>query len=178
MVWVHALVQRATREDPTHTPNSLAAIARAAGDALVEIWPTTERDGELTATLRSNTQALRSVAEPTLWTPDAHHVLFRAGQSLGSAGMVAAARAHFEQLDQSARHYLGPDHSDTFNVRNGAAVWRGHTGDVAGAVAALAAVLADQRRRSAPITPMNGTSHRTVRPSPHTATGTRARANA
>jgi hypothetical protein len=145
-VQVHALVQRATREDPEHTPHTLAAAARTAADAVLEIWPVIERDTDLAAALRSNTQALQAVAEPALWTPDGHETVFRAGHSLGQAGLVTDAITHFQCLLTTALTHLGPDHPDTLNARHNLAIWRGEAGDPAGAATTVAELLTDLLR--------------------------------
>jgi hypothetical protein len=67
----------------------------------LELWPEFERD-TATARLgqqpRGKTTALMFVAGTHLWRnpagdPDAHLVLFRAGNSLGEIGLATAARA-------------------------------------------------------------------------------------
>jgi hypothetical protein len=143
-VRVHALVQRAAREQAL--AEQLAAAALAGADALIALWPDVERDPDFVQMLRANTAALRIQAEDRLWAPDCHAVLVRAGQSLGEAGLVAAATAHFEHLVVQAQRRLGPDHPSTLDIRNRLADWRGEAGDPAGAATAAAAVLADGMR--------------------------------
>ena len=121
-VRVHQLVQRATRENltthPGHSPAHLAAVARAAADALLAVWPPVERD-ELSQVLRANTTALHQAAAPALWdhTQGGHQVLFRAATSLGDSGQVTAAIDAYTTLHHTARHHLGPDHPDTLATR-------------------------------------------------------------
>jgi len=141
---VHALVQRAAREQALADQLALAALAVA--DALIDLWPDIERDTDFVQMLRANTAALRIQAEDYLWAPDCHTVLVRAGQSLGAAGLVAAATAHFEHLTVQAQTRLGADHPNTLDIRNNLADWRGEAGDPAGAAAACEAVLADSLR--------------------------------
>ncbi|GIM96865.1 tetratricopeptide repeat protein [Paractinoplanes toevensis] len=142
---VHALVQRATREEMPH--HRLAQIIRVAADALVEAWPPTEGDPELSQAFRANALAVATLLPDSLWTPvGAHPVLARAGLSLGDAGQAAAAAVYFQQLHASAHERLGPDHPETLNARHAAAGWRGDAGDPAGAVAAFEEVLNDQLR--------------------------------
>jgi hypothetical protein len=145
-VQIHTLVQRATREDPDHTPDALTTAARATADAVLEIWPEVERDTELMAALRSNIRALQIVAEPALWTPDGHTVLFRAGTSLGEAGQLTDAIVYYQHLHTAAHTYLGSDHPDTLITRGNLAFWWGIAGGPAGAVAAFTELLADQQR--------------------------------
>ncbi|MGW2747448.1 hypothetical protein [Streptomyces sp. NPDC001450] len=70
-----------------------------------------------------------------------YKVLYRAGRSLGEAGQVTAATAHFHRLTQTTGHRLGPDHPATLTARSHLARWRGKTGDAAGAAAAYEQLL-------------------------------------
>jgi hypothetical protein len=143
-VRVHALVQRTTRE---RTPPELVdELARTAADALDEVWPEVERDTAIGRLLRANTTVLRGYQEEALWQPEPHAVLFRAGRSLGEAGLVREAVAHFDDLAARSAHQLGPDHPDTLAARHDAAHWRGEAGEPAGAVSALEALIRDDLR--------------------------------
>jgi NB-ARC domain-containing protein/tetratricopeptide repeat protein len=141
-VRVHALVQRATRDDLSDGP----LVARVAADALVHVWPEVERDTELAQMLRANTDALDMAGGEHLWEPDGHDVLFRAGRSLGGSGLVGAAVAYFRRLHTTAADHLGTDHPATLAARADIATWRGEAGDEAGAVDALEKVLPDRLR--------------------------------
>ncbi|WP_369265234.1 tetratricopeptide repeat protein [Streptomyces sp. R35] len=147
-VRVHQMVQRATRD--MLTPSRHEQAAHAAADSLTAAWPDPERDTDLIQALRACTTALTACVETALHQPDAHSVLFRAGNSLGTSGQVAAAIAHFQQLAGTTRHHLGPDHPDTLTARYNLARWRGEAGDVAGAAAATADLLADRERVQGP----------------------------
>ncbi|MEW2176328.1 tetratricopeptide repeat protein [Streptomyces sp. NPDC005406] len=143
-VRVHQLIQRATRESlPQDRRDDLA---RTAGDALVAVWPDVERDSAHAQVLRANADALHAYAPDPLWGPRAHPVLFRAGRSLGEAGHLDAAHAHWRALHATAHHSLGPDHPDTLTTRHYLAYWRGEAGDATGAAAAFADLLADRQR--------------------------------
>ncbi|WJK33339.1 FxSxx-COOH system tetratricopeptide repeat protein [Solwaraspora sp. WMMA2065] len=143
-VRVHALVQRVTRDtlDPVH----LAALARAAADALLAVWPEIDRDHDTTQTLRANSTALRMASGDALLQPDAHTLLFRSLRSLGNTGQVAAAATAFEELLADSVRVLGPDHPDTLTTRSNVASWRGRAGDAVGAAAAFEGLLADSVR--------------------------------
>ncbi|SER03038.1 tetratricopeptide repeat protein [Actinokineospora terrae] len=141
---IHALVQHATRDQLSD--DQLALLAHAAADALMASWPDIERDTKYAATLRTNTNALADNSGQHLWQPDGHIVLFHAGESLGEAGLVHAAVAHFENLGSAAHHYFSPDHLDTLAIRHNVARWRGEAGDAAGAAHALAELLDDYLR--------------------------------
>jgi hypothetical protein len=141
---IHGLVQRVTRDatDPTELP----AIARLGADALLAIWPRVDTATKIGPLLRANTAALRRNAETHLWQPDGHNVLLRAGQSLGEAGLLIPAIAHFHHLRATATHILGADHPNTLRTRNNLASWWAEAGDVAGAIAEFEVLLTDQRR--------------------------------
>ncbi len=96
--------------------------------------------------LPANAAALSGHAEDQVWEPDGRALLFRAGRSLGEAGLVAAAFAHFDQLTADATTRPGTDRPDTLSTRLNVPSWRGEAGDLAGAAAALEALLADYLR--------------------------------
>ncbi|MBO2448936.1 tetratricopeptide repeat protein [Actinomadura barringtoniae] len=147
-VRVHQLIQRATREhhgpDQPADPDRTAVMANAAADALLHVWPDPERD-QLGQILRANTTALHHATGNALCpsTGDAHKVLFKAANSLGEIGKVAAATAAVTELHSLCLHNLGPDHENTLRARSGLAHWRGQAGDEAGAVAAFQDLLTD-----------------------------------
>jgi hypothetical protein len=143
-VRVHALVQRATRDRLSQ--DRLAVIVRAAADALLWVWPDIERDTTLGQVLRANTDALAEVGGQSVWEPDAHPVLFRAGRSLRESSGVAQAHDYFQRLHSTATERLGPDHPDALLARTNIALWRGHAGDPAGAAAACEELLTDYLR--------------------------------
>lgn len=145
-VRVHALVQRVTR-DSLPEPR-LPVLVRAVADALVSVWPDTEKDTLLGQMLRANTDALTTAGDACLWEPDAHAVLFRAGTSLGESGSADQARDYYRRLHAKAVRRLGPDHPDTLVGRHRLARWRGEAGDPAGTAAALEELLADHLRMS------------------------------
>ncbi|MBZ4020667.1 tetratricopeptide repeat protein [Streptomyces purpurogeneiscleroticus] len=143
-VRVHRLIQRATLDTLPHDHKH--ETARTAADALLAVWPGPSHDTALTQALRSNTAALTDHDETALHQPHAHAVLHRAGTSLGEAGHVAAATAHFLRLTETTTQHLGPDHRDTLAARHGLARWQGEAGDAAGAAAAFEELLADRIR--------------------------------
>lgn len=144
-VRVHALVQRAVRESTDAADR--AELAAAAADALMEIWPDPERNHALGQALRANTTALRAAGESDLWSDRSgcHAVLFRAGRSLGEAGMARPAINYFYDLHTAVAH-LGLDHRDTLTARHNLAYWWGQAGDPAGAAASFEALLTDRVR--------------------------------
>jgi hypothetical protein len=142
-VRMHALAQRASRET---FGAGLPAVIRAAADALVDVWPEVDTADTTGVVLRANATAVTAVSSDTLWTAAGHVMLFRAGRSLGEAGLVAEARRYFTHLAKQAHQYLGPDHPDMLTARHNLAYWRGEAGDAAGAAAALEQLLADRLR--------------------------------
>ncbi|MEV5880530.1 tetratricopeptide repeat protein [Streptomyces sp. NPDC052101] len=143
-VRVHQLIQRAARE--ALAPQEYDGLARAAADALLAAWPEVENDTAFAQALRANTAVLASHAEDALYRPGVHELLYRVGISLGEAGQVAAADAHYRHLVDAARDRLGPDHPDSFLARGELARWRGEAGDAAGAADALKELLSDLRQ--------------------------------
>ncbi|WP_197289744.1 tetratricopeptide repeat protein [Saccharothrix sp. NRRL B-16348] len=141
-VRVHALVQRATRDN---MPEDLhRTVTRTVAEALLEVWPAIEGDSVLSQVLRANTEALHHAAGVHLWHDGGHQVLFRAGQSLGNGGLVVQARDWYLRLHDAAARHLGPRHRAVFNARHNYATWRGEAGDPIGALAQFRALLADQ----------------------------------
>jgi hypothetical protein len=141
---VHALVQRATLQHLD--PSTVARLVQVAADALMQIWPDIEHDPQLGQILRSNLTALRRHDPDALWKPAGHGVLFRAGYSLGDAGLLAAAVTYWIEAVKESDHHLGPDHPDTLAARANLARWRGQAGDPSGAATALEHLLADLLR--------------------------------
>ncbi|MFI1926636.1 MULTISPECIES: FxSxx-COOH system tetratricopeptide repeat protein [unclassified Streptomyces] len=141
---VHQLIQRASRD--TLTLDQHDQLARTAADALTAAWPDIERDLELAQALRANATTLTRTAGEALYRPDTHTVLYRAGLSLGEAGQVNAATAHFHRLTETTGHHLGPEHPDTLTARHNLAYLRGRAGDAVGAATAFKELLADQIR--------------------------------
>ena len=156
LIRVHGLVQRTTRER-THN-HDINAAARAAADALLELWPDVEPGPEYAQTMRANTAALRGHAETQLWESLSHRLLFRTGRSLDNAGLVAAATAHWVGLTHDAQQRLGPDHPDTLASRNNLAGAYRSAGQVDRAIALFEATLADRQRVLGPDHPDTLTS--------------------
>jgi hypothetical protein len=149
---VHGLVQRAVRE--TTPVGQGRPLAAAAADALLELWPDIERDSTHAHLLRANTTALHTTTGPLLWTDQdgGHPVLFQAGHSLITTGIVAAAVDYFTHLHTTATHHLGPDHPDTLATRANLAYCQGQVGDPAGAAATYEQLLTD-------VVPLFGQDH-------------------
>jgi hypothetical protein len=140
-VRIHALAQRAAIEQLS--PTAAAAAIHTAADALTSVWPTAEAGTLLGQVLRANASVLAARDPTLLRKPNTHPILFRLGNSLGEAGLVGNAIAHFTTLTSDSGRLLGADHPDTLTARAELARWRGMAGDAAGAVAALEELLTD-----------------------------------
>ncbi len=141
---VHALVQRATRDELP--ANDIHAAAHAAADALLETWSLPERNPAHSQMWQANGVALQENTGESLLLPDAHELLFRIGRSFGEAGQVSVAVAHFTDLHTRCLRILGPDHCDTLTAGASLAYWLRYAGDPAGAAAAFEVLLADHLR--------------------------------
>jgi hypothetical protein len=148
VVRVHTLVQRAVRD--LIVPGQLRPVVRAVADALAEVWPTLPDDPGRAAMLRANTEAITAVDHDALWTPRAHPVLFRAGESTGVFCGPAEAIEYFQRLDDTAKRLLGPDHPDAMTARHELALWLGQGGNASGAAAQYEGLLADRLRLLGP----------------------------
>ncbi|HET6533401.1 MAG TPA: tetratricopeptide repeat protein [Actinoplanes sp.] len=120
--------------------------AVAAADALLAIWPDVDETADDLPMLRDHTEALLGHAESRLWQDGLHPVVFRAGHSLAREGLHPAAVAYWERLLPAAHQRLGPDHPDTFVLRNNLAWSYGRRGDPHRALTELRALLPDRRR--------------------------------
>jgi len=115
-VRVHALTARAARE--TAPAGQVPAIAQAAADALLAVWPDPDyTDPALADSLRASTTALAACSGDALWHPDGHPVLYRAGNSMLDAGLHTEAIAHWQQVAADSVRILGPVHPDTLTAQ-------------------------------------------------------------
>jgi tetratricopeptide (TPR) repeat protein len=87
--------------------------ARAAADALLEVWPDDEPQSWLAGALRSCAASLIQATGDLLWADGCHQLLWRAGQSLASAGLTGPAVAYWKDITAVSERVLGPDHPDT-----------------------------------------------------------------
>lgn len=141
MIRVHALVQRAVREELGESQST--AVARASADALLEIWPAADNDtGQL---LRANAMALQDNWPAAIWDPTQgiHPVMIRTIESLGTAVQLDEAIRLCRQLSQQAIEYFGPRHPDTLALRNQLATWQGDAGQTQEAITSLGSLVSD-----------------------------------
>jgi hypothetical protein len=111
-VRVHAMTARAVRES---TPGARAhVIGLTAADALVATWPDLDHTNPpLTDALRANAISLISHAKDTLWQPDWHPVLSKAGNILLYGGLHTAAITYWLRVAADSARILGPEHPST-----------------------------------------------------------------
>ena len=116
LVTVHPIVQAAVRR--LVPPVVLDDAARAAADALLEVWPQLEGEPALAEALRDCAFRLREISGDVLWTPDPHPVLIRAGASLADAGLARLAIAYWQSLLSASGRLLGAGHVRTLAFRD------------------------------------------------------------
>ncbi len=90
--------------------------ARAAADALLEVWPEDDLQAWLAGDLRRSGASLRQAAGDELCADGCHPVLLRAGRSLESARLTGPAVAYWRELAGVSQRVLGPSHPDTLMV--------------------------------------------------------------
>jgi tetratricopeptide (TPR) repeat protein len=115
-VRVHALVQAAARR--TLTAAQSAQAARAAADAVLEVWPQPGGAADVEQALRDCTAKLHRAAGGLLWAPACHQVLVRAGTSLDQAGLADAAIAYWRQLSDRSGEFPGAGHAVAMLARD------------------------------------------------------------
>ncbi|MGH3569432.1 MAG: FxSxx-COOH system tetratricopeptide repeat protein [Pseudonocardia sp.] len=143
LVRVHALVQRAVREELSE--GFREGLATSAADALAHLWPDVDVDARYAQLLRVNAVALQRHASECLWATagGAHPVLPRVIRSFGDAALLPDAISFAREIGDEALRRLGAGHRDTMAFRNQLAMWLGDAGQVEEAVAALEALVAE-----------------------------------
>jgi tetratricopeptide (TPR) repeat protein len=124
--------------------------ARAAADALLEVWPADDQQAWLAAGLRSSAASLQQAAGDLLWAGGCHRLLLRAGQSLDSARLTGPAIAYWRELAAVSDRILGPGHPDTLAAGQRLADAYLTAGRAAEAVSWFQWVLADRARALGP----------------------------
>jgi tetratricopeptide (TPR) repeat protein len=91
--------------------------ARAAADALLEVWPRDEPRSRLAADLRACAAGLRQAAGDVLWAEGrCHPLLALAGQSMDRARLTAPAVDYWSELAADSERILGPGSLETLMV--------------------------------------------------------------
>jgi tetratricopeptide (TPR) repeat protein len=147
-VRVHALVQASIRQTLSSAEGDHAALAAA--DALLQAWPRHPVPGAFDQALRDCTARLRQAAGALLWTPQAHPVLIRAGQSLDSSGLVGPAITYWQAMTDIGRPALGAAHAHTMFARNRLAEAYEAAGRPGDAVAMYELTVAERERGLGP----------------------------
>src|SRR6266568_3754639 len=124
--------------------------ARAAANALLEIWPVDEAGPWTAVSLRSNAASLHDAAPDVLWADGCHPLLLRAGRSLDNARLVGPAVEYWRDLSARCDTKLIPGHPDALVVAShlaGAYLAAGYASE---AVHWYQRVLAERGRELAP----------------------------
>ena len=91
--------------------------ARAAADALLEIWPRDDPRSRLAADLRSCAVSLRQAARDLLWADGhCHPLLMLAGQSMDTARLTGPAVAYWREFAVDSERMLGSGSLETLMV--------------------------------------------------------------
>jgi tetratricopeptide (TPR) repeat protein len=107
------LVQAAIR---AAIADGLGGAAKAAADALVEVWPADDQPEWLARSVRSCADTLRRVAGDTLWEGGCHALMLRTGDSLEAARLTGAAVAYWSELAATSSRLLGREHPVTLGI--------------------------------------------------------------
>ena len=94
----------------------LDRAARAAANALLEVWPEDEQRAWLAADLRRCAAILQQAAGDLLWVGGCHPLMLRAGRSQDSARLVGPAVTHWRKLAAVSQRILAPNHQDTLTI--------------------------------------------------------------
>jgi tetratricopeptide (TPR) repeat protein len=109
-VRVNPVIQAAVRA--AAPGEMLDRAARAAADALLEVWPEDEPGPWVAESLRSCAASLQRATGDLLWKGGCHLLLLRAGQSLDRAHLTGPAVAYWRELAAVSGRVLGANHPD------------------------------------------------------------------
>ena len=143
-VAMHSLVQATARQ--VIPPAMLEQTVAAAAGALMQAWPHGDREPLVAQALRDCTASLHQAAADLLWTPEAHPVLLRAGQSLDRCRLPSLAISFWRGMVGTGTRILGPSHASTLLARDHLAAACEAAGRPQDAVAALENSLAERDR--------------------------------
>ena len=115
-VLAHALVLAMTRASTTAAGPEQAA--RAAADALAEVWSSLAAPPDVGQALRDCAVHLQQAGRAALWRPQCHPVLVAAGQSLVSSGMAGQAVAYWRAMLSISEQRFGAMHAHTAQFRD------------------------------------------------------------
>lgn len=121
--------------------------ARAAADALLEVWPADEARPWIAAGMRSCAVGLQQAAGDTLWAGGScHPLLERAGQSMDSSRLTGPAVAYWRELAAASDRIAGRGSPDTLMAGSHLAAALLTAGQAAEALAWAQWVLAGRTR--------------------------------
>jgi len=127
-------------------PADVEQVTTAAAAAMLDTWPDQITDLELDQALRDCATSLQEFAEELLWKPEAHPLLFRAGQSLEGALLANSAINYWQSLYATATRLLGPAHAQTVQARDRLATAYESAGRVADAMSVFENAVADREQ--------------------------------
>jgi tetratricopeptide (TPR) repeat protein len=143
-VRIHALVQATVRQNMTTAESD--EVARAAAQALLQTWPQPEVPASFEQAMRDSTEELHEAAGRLLWSPECYPLLLRAGQSLETGHLAAAATAYWQSMIDISKQVLGPAHVSTIQARDRLAASYEAAGQPGDAVALYERVLTERER--------------------------------
>jgi tetratricopeptide (TPR) repeat protein len=111
MVRVHPAVRSAVMSAMSGTMQARAA--RAAADALLQVWPDDAEQSPQVCALRACVASLEAAAADVLWAHGSHRVLFRAAESLDAARLTGPAVSRWRAVADASERLLGTAHPDT-----------------------------------------------------------------
>ncbi len=120
--------------------------ARAAANALLEVWPADEPQPWAAASLRSNAASLQDSAADALWVDGCPPLLMRVGRSLDEARLAGSAVDLWSGLTARCDAKLSPSHPDALTVAAQLAAAHLAAGNAEEAVQWYQRVLADRTR--------------------------------
>jgi len=143
-VQLHPLVQAMARAAIPEAEFDRAV--KSAADALYQAWPGQQAPPRLAQALRDCTARLRECAGDTLWHPEAHPVLLKAGESLAAEEVSGPAAAYWLSLLDTAARVLGPEHAQALLCRDGLAASYEQAGRLDDAIAVHQRTLAERQQ--------------------------------
>lgn len=110
--WVSTPLQAAVRT--TAPPELAGRAARAAADAVLEVWPDGQPLSWPAGQMRACAGSLLHHAGDALWeVGSCHRMLLKAGQSMSAARLGGPAAAWWREIAARCERLLGSDHPDT-----------------------------------------------------------------
>jgi tetratricopeptide (TPR) repeat protein len=143
-VRMHSCIRAAVRGYLPRT--DVEQVVMAAAAAMLDTWPDHIPDLQLDQALRDCATSLRDFADELLWKPEAHPVLFRAGQSLEGALLAQSAITYWQTMHTTSTRLLGPAHAQTVQARDRLATAYEAAGRLADAMTVFEDALSDRER--------------------------------